>query len=86
MRQNGVQIEAREYTRAPIFRILRIDDVMYVSGFVPGIEGRDFPIVRLVRSSDRSMFALFERHFEDIWSSSRRYRPRDDDQLESTSS
>lgn len=67
MRRMGVDITSRYYSRLAVWRLTMLDDRMFVSGFVPSIEGHDFPVLELKYTGPRSLFAVLKKQFEEMW-------------------
>lgn len=70
MRRGGVDITPRSYDRQAVWRLIVIDDRMFVSGFLPSIEGHDFPALELRHTGPKSLYSLFKRYFEELWDAS----------------
>ena len=69
MRTSGLNIALRCYSRQPVWRFLMIDDRIFMSAFVPSIEGHEFPVVECIYTGARSLYAILSRQFEEIWKS-----------------
>jgi hypothetical protein len=70
MRRGGVNITARAYDRQAVWRLIVIDDRMFVSGFLPSIEGHDFPALELRHTGPKSLYCLLKRQYDELWDSS----------------
>jgi transcriptional regulator with XRE-family HTH domain len=55
----------------PLWRLIRADDVLYVSVFTPALQGHDTVVQRLRRHLDEPLFTGFERTFRDTFESAR---------------
>jgi hypothetical protein len=67
----GGHIDGRLYDEWTVWRLIRIDDCILVSSFVPNQEGHKSAMYRIHRGSSLSLFASFDRHFEAVWERSR---------------
>jgi hypothetical protein len=70
MRRLGVGVTTRTYDRQAVWRLVIVDDRMFVSGFLPSIEGHDFPVLELRHTGPKSLYCLFKRQYDEMWDSS----------------
>jgi transcriptional regulator with XRE-family HTH domain len=70
--QRNKDFEVRCYWESPNFKILRFDNIMFVSSFVGGGPKNDHSarMFQMVRDSN-PLFAGFDRYFDDIWERAR---------------
>jgi transcriptional regulator with XRE-family HTH domain len=61
----GVRVEAYRYRTAPIWRIIRADDTMFVGTFDALREGHSSPVYRLPARVDGTLYRAFTRVVED---------------------
>ena len=61
-----VSIEAYEYDTLPVWRMISIDDTLFVSTFAPQWEGHESPVYKLVSTQIGPLYGAFRRTFEDL--------------------
>lgn len=59
-------IEIRLYDMLPVWRIVQLDDTMYVSYYLKGNYGADTSMYKLIKSNE-TLYQAFERYFGYIW-------------------
>lgn len=62
---SGVNVEAYRYTAAPIWRIFRTGDTMFVGTFDALLEGHHSPVYRLPERVDGTLYRAFRRVIEE---------------------
>jgi hypothetical protein len=55
------------YSDLPTWRIIRLDDVLYLSAFGEWSEGHRSGMYKLTAAANGVLHAGFVRHFEDVW-------------------
>jgi transcriptional regulator with XRE-family HTH domain len=68
----NVDLEVRLYTRLPVWRIIRIDDMVYVSSFDAAWEGHESAVYEIPHTPRGAFWAGFRRHFDDVHASAER--------------
>jgi hypothetical protein len=66
-----VDLQVAIYADVPTWRIIRLDDVMYLSAFGEWSEGHRSGMYKLTAAANGVLHAGFVRHFEDVWQRSR---------------
>jgi hypothetical protein len=69
MTQLGVHVALRYYDRRPVFRFMFLDGHLFMSGFIPAIEGNEFPLLEVEQVGPRGLFTLARWHFDELWES-----------------
>jgi transcriptional regulator with XRE-family HTH domain len=68
---NGVlDVRVRLYERLPVWRVIRLDGVQYVSAFDAAWEGHESAVYEVPRTPRGAFWAGFARLFEDLWDTS----------------
>jgi hypothetical protein len=67
-----VDFQVALYSDLPTWRIIRLDDVLYLSAFGEWSEGHRSGMYKLTAAANGVLHAGFVRHFEDVWQRSRR--------------
>jgi transcriptional regulator with XRE-family HTH domain len=67
-----VDLQLAVYADLPTWRIIRLDDILYLSAFGQWSEGHRSGMYKLSAAANGVLHAGFVRHFEDIWQRSRR--------------
>jgi hypothetical protein len=62
-----LNVQYRLYNQLPVWRLLRIDDSMFVSAFLPGKDGHTGPMYQIHRGAAMTLFPAFARQFDEIW-------------------
>ena len=62
-------LDLRFFSIQPYFALIRVDDVVWISQYVTK-SGRSCPVLKISRDKSPELFALFEEHFETIWTNS----------------
>jgi hypothetical protein len=70
-RLNATNVEARLYNQLPVWRIIRIDDNIFVSSYLPSRDGHMSPMYRIQKGAVMSLFPTFVRQFDEIWGKSK---------------
>jgi len=65
--QSQHSISLKLYDAKPTWRIIRFDDTMFVSTYVPGKEGQSSQMLKLVPHDDGVLFAAFSLVFEEMY-------------------
>jgi transcriptional regulator with XRE-family HTH domain len=68
----SVDLKVALYSDLPTWRIIRLDDVVYLSAFGEWSEGHRSGMYKLTAAANGVLHAGFVRHFEDVWQRSRR--------------
>jgi transcriptional regulator with XRE-family HTH domain len=68
----NIDLCVRLYSALPIWRIIRIDEVMWVSAFAPGWEGHEATVYEIPSTPRGSFWAGYSRQFDDINAHARR--------------
>ncbi|GGN65200.1 hypothetical protein GCM10010112_26240 [Actinoplanes lobatus] len=68
----GLDLEVRLYTRLPVWRILRVDQLMWVGSFAAAWEGHESTMHELVYSERGSLWQGFRRQIDDLFAHARR--------------
>ena len=68
----NLDLELRLYDRLPIWRIIRLDGLAWVSSFDARWEGHESTIYEIPQTSGGSLRAGYRRQFEDLHAHSRR--------------
>lgn len=66
-----VDLRVRVYMDLPTWRLIRLDNVLYLSGFGTWSEGHRSGMYKLTAAANGVLHAGFVRHFEDLWQRSR---------------
>jgi transcriptional regulator with XRE-family HTH domain len=66
-----VDLQVALYSDLPTWRIIRLDDVLYLSAFGKWSEGHRSGMYKLTAAANGVLHAGFARHFEDVWQRSR---------------
>jgi hypothetical protein len=66
-----VDLQVALYSDLPTWRIIRLDDVLYLSAFGEWSEGHRSGMYKLTAAANGVLHAGFVRHFEDVWQQSR---------------
>lgn len=69
--QSDCRLEVRLYTRLPIWRMIRLDDVMFVSAFDSAWEGHESVVYEIPRTDRGAFWAGHRRGFDELWSEAR---------------
>jgi hypothetical protein len=64
---HGVDLEVRLHTRLPVWRLIRLDDVLYVSAFDAAWEGHESTVYEIPHAPRGAFWAGFRRLFDDVW-------------------
>ena len=67
----GVDLQVSVYSDQPMWRMIRLDDTLYLSAFGAWAEGHRSGIYRLTAAANGVLHAGFTRQYEDIWQRSR---------------
>lgn len=67
-----VEIQVALYSELPTWRIIRADNVLYLSAFSNWGEGHRSGMYKLTAAANGVLHAGFVRHFDDVWQRSRR--------------
>ena len=67
----SVDLKVALYSDLPTWRIIRLDDVVYLSAFGKWSEGHRSGVYKLTAAANGVLHAGFVRHFEDVWRRSR---------------
>lgn len=62
-----VDLAVRLYARLPVWRIIRLDDVAYVSAFDAAWEGHESAVYEIPHTPRGAFWAGFSRLFDDVW-------------------
>ena len=62
-----MSIEVRTYNAPPIWSLIFLDEILYVSSYAKGIPGYESRCYR-VRARRGSLYYVFEKYFEYMWS------------------
>jgi hypothetical protein len=65
-RQDTVALEVYEYETLPVWRVIAIDDTLYVSTFAENWEGHESAVYRIVPTAAGPLYRGFRRSFEDL--------------------
>ncbi|HEX8347051.1 MAG TPA: hypothetical protein VF657_20280 [Actinoplanes sp.] len=68
----AVDLDVRLYTRLPVWRIIRLDDVAWVSSFGAQWEGHESTVNEISRTPRGSFWSGYPRHFDDLHAHARR--------------
>jgi hypothetical protein len=68
----SVDLKVALYSDLPTWRIIRLDDLLYLSAFGEWSEGHRSGMYKLTAAANGVLHAGFVRHFEDVWQRSRR--------------
>ncbi len=60
-------LQAAAYDALPIWRLIRVDKHMFVSAFLPRMDGHRSPVLELIDDSGDSVYHVFMRYFDDLW-------------------
>jgi transcriptional regulator with XRE-family HTH domain len=63
----NVDLEVRLYDRLPVWRVLRIDDISWISSFDARWEGHESTIYEIPHTPRGSFWAGYRRQFEDLY-------------------
>lgn len=66
-----LNVEFKVYDQLPVWRIIRVDDTMFVTGFLNNKNGHDVYLYQIQRRNDFSLFPILKREFDEIWRNSR---------------
>lgn len=66
-----IDLQVGLYTQLPVWRIIRLDNVEYVSAFDAAWEGHESAVYEIPRTPRGAFWAGFSRLFEDVWNNSR---------------
>lgn len=66
----AVDLVVKLYDRLPVWRLIRLDDVMYVSVFGAAWEGHESAVYEIPHTPRGAFWAGHQRGFEDLWSNS----------------
>jgi len=69
---DGLSVEVRLYDRLPIWRIIRVDDTLWVSTFHADWEGHESTIYEVPESPRGALWAGYRRTYEDLVEHARR--------------
>lgn len=69
-RTHSVSIEVRLYDAPPVWRLIFMDDRLFMSMFVNAMHGHNFPMSEVVYTGPLSLYSGFRKHFETLWASS----------------
>jgi hypothetical protein len=65
---NGVvNLQVRLYSRLPVWRVIRLDELMYVSAFDAAWEGHESAVYEIPHTPRGAFWAGYRRGFEDLW-------------------
>lgn len=64
---DGVHLDVRLHSRLPVWRIIRLDHVLYVSAFDAAWEGHESSVYEIPRTPRGAFWAGFRRLFDDTW-------------------
>ncbi|MGO9078909.1 MAG: helix-turn-helix domain-containing protein [Streptosporangiaceae bacterium] len=67
----GVDLRVRLYRDRPVWRMIRLDDILYLSAFGVRSEGHRSGMYKLTAAENGVLHAGFTRHFDDAWDRSR---------------
>jgi hypothetical protein len=67
----AVDLQVSAYADLPTWRIIRLDDILYLSAFGEWSEGHRSGMYKLTAAANGVLHAGFVRHFDDIWQRSR---------------
>ncbi|MGH3401047.1 MAG: hypothetical protein ACRDRJ_00765 [Streptosporangiaceae bacterium] len=67
-----VDLQVALYSNLPTWRIVRLDDILYLSAFGEWSEGHRSGMYKLTAAANGVLHAGFVRHFEELWQRSRR--------------
>jgi transcriptional regulator with XRE-family HTH domain len=67
-----VDLQVALYPDLSIWRIMRLDDTLYLSAFGRWLEGHRSGMYKLTAAANGVLHSGFVRHFEDVWQRSRR--------------
>ncbi len=73
LKDRRVTIEAKMYDALPIWRLMSLDQYLYVSSFLPSKEGHHSAIYEITAEEFSSLYNTFMREFEYLWSISTKY-------------
>lgn len=65
-----VDLAVRLYARLPVWRVIRLDEVMYVSAFDAAWEGHESAVYEIPHTPRGAFWAGYRRGFEDLWDNS----------------
>lgn len=68
----GIDLEVGVYACLPVWRIIRIDSVAWVSSFDPRWEGHESTVYEIPETSGGSLWAGYRRQFENMHTNARR--------------
>jgi transcriptional regulator with XRE-family HTH domain len=68
--QADIDVSVRKYRALPVWRCIRLDDVLYLSMFHPSSEGHQSSVYKLVAAQYNLLWTGFERQFDEVWQSS----------------
>jgi transcriptional regulator with XRE-family HTH domain len=66
----AVDLTVKIYDRLPVWRLIRLDDVMYVSAFDAAWEGHESAVYEVPNTPRGAFWAGHRRGFEDLWKNS----------------
>lgn len=64
---SALHVEVALYSRLPIWRIIRLDSVLYVSAFTADWEGHESVVYEIPATPTGAFWAGFRRQFDDLW-------------------
>jgi hypothetical protein len=67
----AVHLELALHTRVPVWRIIRLDDVQYISAFTDTWEGHKSTVYEIPHTPRGAFSAGFRRMFDDIWANAK---------------
>lgn len=70
--ESSVDLELGLYVRLPVWRIIRVDDVAWVSTFTAQWEGHESAIYEIPASPTGALWAGYRRQFEEMYANARR--------------
>jgi transcriptional regulator with XRE-family HTH domain len=65
-----VDLAVNLYDRLPVWRVIRMDDVMYISAFDAAWEGHESAVYEIPHTPRGAFWAGYRRGFKDLWSQS----------------
>ncbi len=68
--RHKVNIKAYSYDSLPIWRLLFIDNRVFISSYQPAIDGHKSPVYEIIANNEYSFYSKFKREFDFIISNS----------------
>ena len=65
-----VDLTVKLYDRLPVWRVIRLDEMIYVSAFDAAWEGHESAVYEIPHTPRGAFWAGYQRSFEDLWENS----------------